>query len=63
MRSTLKISTQDSLNPLRALLSAILSVVKDVPKERSTYNSDMELNTTGKKMTVLTFHRFGSQLN
>ena len=60
MRSTLKISTQDSLNPLRALLSTILSVVKDVPKERSTYNSDMELNTTGKKVTVLTFHRFGS---
>jgi hypothetical protein len=49
MRSTLKISIKDSLDPFRALLGATLSVVKDVPMERSTYNSDMEVDTIKEK--------------
>ena len=39
------ISIQDSSEPFRAFLGAILSVVKDVPVESSAYNSDMEFDT------------------
>jgi len=39
-----EISIEDSSEPFRAFLGAILSVVKDVPVERSTYSSDMELD-------------------
>jgi hypothetical protein len=39
-----EITIKDSSEPFRAFLGAILSVVKDVPVERSAYNSDMELD-------------------
>jgi hypothetical protein len=39
-----KFTIKDSSEPFRAFLGAILSVVKDVPVERSAYNSDMELD-------------------
>ena len=39
-----EITIKDSSEPFRAFLGAILSVVKDVPVERSTFNSDMELD-------------------
>ena len=35
---------KDSSEPFRAFLGAILSVVRDVPVEGSTYSSDMELD-------------------
>ena len=40
-----EITIRDSSEPFRAFLGAILSVVKDVPVERSAYSSDMELDT------------------
>jgi hypothetical protein len=40
-----KISIQDSSEPFRAFLGAILSVVKDVPVDPSAYSSDLELDT------------------
>jgi hypothetical protein len=39
-----EITIKDSSEPFRAFLGAILSVVKDVPVERSAYSSDMELD-------------------
>ena len=39
-----EITVKDSSEPFRAFLGAILSVVKDVPVERSAFNSDMELD-------------------
>jgi hypothetical protein len=39
-----KITIKDSSEPFRAFLGAILSVVKDVPVERSAFNSNMELD-------------------
>ena len=39
-----EITIKDSSEPFRAFLGAILSVVKDVPVERSAYRSDMELD-------------------
>jgi hypothetical protein len=39
------ISIEDSSEPFRAFLGAILSVVKDVPIESSTYSPDMGLDT------------------
>jgi hypothetical protein len=38
-------SIEDSSEPFRAFLGAILSVVKGVPVESSAYNSDMEFDT------------------
>ena len=38
-----EITIKDSSEPFRAFLGAILSVVKDVPVERSAYSSDVEL--------------------
>jgi hypothetical protein len=40
-----EISIEDSSEPFRAFLGAILSVVKDVPVESSAYNSDMQFDT------------------
>jgi hypothetical protein len=40
-----KISIEDSSEPFRAFLGAILSVVKKVPVESSAYNPDMQLDT------------------
>ena len=40
-----EITIKDSSEPFRAFLGVILSVVKDVPVERSAYSSDMELDT------------------
>ena len=40
-----EITIEDSSEPFRAFLGAILSVVKDVRIERSAYSSDMELDT------------------
>ena len=45
LASSPKISIQDSSEPFRAFLGAILSVVEDVPVEPSAYRSDMELDT------------------
>ncbi|KAH9973315.1 hypothetical protein BGW80DRAFT_1459207 [Lactifluus volemus] len=39
------ISIQESSEPFRAFLGAILSVVKDVPVESSAYNPNIELDT------------------
>ena len=39
-----EITVKDSSEPFRAFLGAILSVVKDVPVERSAYSSNMELD-------------------
>ncbi|KAF8227898.1 hypothetical protein L208DRAFT_1067652, partial [Tricholoma matsutake] len=39
-----EITIKDSLEPFRAFLGAILSVVKDVSVERSAYSPDMELD-------------------
>lgn len=39
-----EIPIKDSSEPFRAFLGAILSIVKDVPVERSAYSSDMELD-------------------
>jgi hypothetical protein len=39
------ISIQESSEPFRAFLGAILSVVKDVPVESSAYNPNMKLDT------------------
>jgi len=39
-----KISIENSPEPFRAFLGAILSVVKDVPVEPSMYSQDMELD-------------------
>ena len=39
-----EITIKDSSEPFRAFLGAILSVIKGVPVERSTYSSDMELD-------------------
>ena len=39
-----EITIKDSSEPFRAFLGAILSVVKDVPVERSAYSLDMELD-------------------
>ena len=39
-----EITIKDSSEPFRAFLGAILSVVKNVPVERSAYSSDMELD-------------------
>jgi hypothetical protein len=39
------ISIQESSEPFRAFLSAILSVIKDVPVESSAYNPNIELVT------------------
>ena len=39
-----EITIKDSSEPFRAFLGAILSVIKDVPVERSAYSSDMELD-------------------
>ena len=39
------ISIQESSEPFRAFIGAILSVVKDVPVESSTYNPNIELDT------------------
>jgi hypothetical protein len=39
-----EITIRDSSEPFRAFLGAILSVVKDVPVERSAYKSDMKLD-------------------
>jgi len=39
-----EISNKDSSEPFRAFLGAILSVVKDVPVERSAYSLDMEFD-------------------
>jgi hypothetical protein len=39
------ISIQESSESFRAFLGAILSVVKDVPVESSTYNPNIELDT------------------
>ena len=44
LRSGSGITIKDSSEPFRAFLGAILSVVKDVPVERSVYCSDMELD-------------------
>jgi hypothetical protein len=41
-----EISIEDSSEPFRAFLGAILSVVKDVPVESSAYNLDMEFDTS-----------------
>jgi hypothetical protein len=43
------ISIEDSSEPFRAFLGAILSVVKGVPVESSAYNSDMEFDTIEKE--------------
>jgi len=40
-----KISINDSSEPFRAFLGAILSVIKGVPVEASVYSSDMQLDT------------------
>ena len=40
---------KDSSEPFRAFLGAILSVVRDVPVEGSTYSSDMELDVIEEK--------------
>ena len=40
-----KISIDDSSEPFRAFLGAILSVVEDVQVERSVYDSNMQLDT------------------
>ncbi|KAM6493292.1 hypothetical protein JOM56_011426 [Amanita muscaria] len=40
-----KISIEDSSEPFRAFLGAILSVVQGVPVEHSTYSPDMKLDT------------------
>jgi hypothetical protein len=40
-----KISIEDSSEPFRAFLGAILSVVKEVPVESSAYNPDMQRAT------------------
>jgi len=47
---------KDSSEPFRAFLGAILSVVKDVPVERSAYSSDMELDIIEGEATA-TFTR------
>ena len=39
-----EITVKDSSEPFRAFLGAILSVVKDVPVERSAYSSNIELD-------------------
>ena len=39
------ISIQESSEPFRAFLGAILSVVKDMPIESSAYNTDIQLDT------------------
>ena len=44
LRSGSGITIKDSSEPFRAFLGAILSVIKDVPVERSAYSSDMELD-------------------
>jgi len=38
-------SIEDSSEPFRAFLGAILSVIKGVPVEPSTFNADMKLDT------------------
>jgi len=43
------ISIQESSEPFRAFLGAILSVVKDVPVESSAYNPDIKLDTIEKE--------------
>jgi hypothetical protein len=42
-------SIENSSEPFRAFLGAILSVVKGVPVESSAYNSDMEFDTIKEK--------------
>ena len=39
-----EITMKDSSEPFRAFLGAVLSVVKDVPVERSAYSSNMKLD-------------------
>ena len=39
-----EITIKDSSEPFRAFIGAVLSIVKDVPVERSAYSLDMELD-------------------
>jgi hypothetical protein len=46
------ISIEDSSEPFRAFLGAILSIVEDVPVERSPFNPNMQLDVIKKNQTT-----------